>query len=140
MSTVSLVLDPDYGSSLGWLSERMHVWAVDSPSNRAAAEAIWPTHPGDDPYTSLTLFNASPGEPTPDLISRLLGEIELHHGMSSAGLPVAVIAVLGCPLSDEVRARFSEFGFNDLSCGPAGFRASRTIPAGGPGCSPTGAA
>jgi hypothetical protein len=129
LSTVGLVLDPDYGSALGWLSERMHVWAVDSPSNRAAAEAIWPAHPRDDPDTSLTLFDASAGGSTPELLTRVLGEIELHHGVDSTGLPVEDIAVIGCPLSDAVRIRFSDFGFKDLSCGSSGFRARRMTPA-----------
>jgi len=38
---VSIVVDPNFGSRLHELAARMHVWAVDTPPNRAAAERIW---------------------------------------------------------------------------------------------------
>ena len=38
---VSIVVDQNFGSRLHELAARMHVWAVDTPPNRAAAERIW---------------------------------------------------------------------------------------------------
>ena len=103
----------------------MHTWAIDSLSNRTAAEAIWAARSGHDPEGSLTLFERLPEEATSEPISRVLAEMVRQHGMNGPGLQYLVIAVLGCPLSDEVRARFCDFGFGDLSFGPAGFVARR---------------
>ncbi len=47
MQTDGLVLNRDYGIALKQLSKLMHVWAIDSPSNRIAAEAIWSSRPVD---------------------------------------------------------------------------------------------
>jgi hypothetical protein len=126
MSAMGLVLDHDYGAGLDWLSKGMHTWAIDSLCNRTAAEAIWAARSGHDPEGSLTLFERLPEEATSDLISRVLAEMVRQHGMNGPGLLYLVIAVLGCPLSDEVRARFSDFGFGDLSFGPAGLVARQT--------------
>ena len=37
---VAIVVDPAFGDRLAALAARCHVWAVDTPANRAATEPI----------------------------------------------------------------------------------------------------
>ena len=125
MTTVGLVLMPDAAVRLLSLRGRMHVWAVDSPAHRAAAERVWAGDPAHGTNRGITLFGWSPGGDLEGICRRVLVEIELHHGEYSQSPPYQAVEVLGCPLSDRLRSEFEEFGFSEFTSITEGFRAER---------------
>jgi hypothetical protein len=54
---VGLVFDPDCGPGLAPLAARMHVWVVDSPANRTAAEGVWSSPQPDARDRGVTVFD-----------------------------------------------------------------------------------
>ena len=121
MRTIGLVLDPDYGARLASLAERMHVWAVESPANRAAAEVVWPKYRSGRMDRGVTLF-ARTGEMDEPQWSGLLGMIALHHGPDSEDPPYQVVEVFGYPLKNDLRQWFSASGFGAAMPTAEGFR------------------
>lgn len=129
MHTVVLVLAPEDSVELLSVGERMHVWAVDSPGHRSAAERIWAASPARLEDRSLTLFCCLPGEEPETICCRVLSDIDLHHGEYSGSQSYRAVEVLGCPMSDRLRSRFEEFGFTRFFPSAGGFRAGRPIEA-----------
>lgn len=123
--TIGLVLDPEFSSRLGGLSGQMHVWALDSTPNRASAEAIWEERPTYLPDQGITLFQSCSGQSEYDACAGILPAIDLHHGEFSQEPPYQVVEVFGCLLTDALRSRFGEFGFNEFSPTSDGFIARR---------------
>jgi hypothetical protein len=58
---VAIVMHSDFGTQLPSLTGQFHVWVVDTPVNRRAAEAVWAVGPGDRAH-GVTTFkrNYSP--------------------------------------------------------------------------------
>ena len=125
LRTIGLLLALDLADELPSLSERFHVWAVDSPTNRAAAVAVWQAHPGHRRNLGVTLFTSSPDESLVDVCLRVLADIDLHHGELSECPPYQAVEVFGRVLSDELRRAFGQFGLTEFSTTPEGFRAHR---------------
>ncbi len=125
MRTIGVVLDPGYGARLTSLAERMHVWAVESPANRAAAEVVWPKYGASTIDRGVTLF-ARAGEMDEPQWSWLLGMIDLHHGPDSEDQPYRAIEVHGCPLTNDLRRWLNAGGFGASLPTAEGFQAGRT--------------
>lgn len=73
---VAIVFDPDFGSELASLANRMAVWVIDSAANRPVAEKLWSDHPPD---SRLTIFTEPPDQSPEDLLIDTLADVDLHH-------------------------------------------------------------
>lgn len=119
---VAIVVDPAYGPHLLRLSARMHVWAVDTPLNRAVAEQIWSQSPGFDFEAGVTLFRSS-GKGAIQDVADIIGVVDTHHGESSHVPAVSVLEVYGADAPPELRTVFARYGFTHLIDIDGGFRA-----------------
>jgi hypothetical protein len=113
---VVVAFSPDYGS------EETPVvgdafWLVESPANRALAEAIWRAK-ATDPNSAL--FKSSMDEIGSSDILAMLETVDLHHPDWSK------IDWIGVKLSEELDRTFREEGFVTAKVG-AGFSITRNI-------------
>ncbi len=120
---VAIVVARDFGPRLQALASRCHVWAVRSPGNEAATEAIRATEPVYSPESGVTLFNAD-ASPDAELLS-IIGVVEEHHGEHSHDPAVSAIEVIGARPTPAVRDQFAAFGFDRIEATPDGFIALR---------------
>ena len=124
--TVGLVVDPKYGESLEGLASRMHVWAIDSPVNRRAAEQIWAAGARGTIEVGVTIFGR--GSSSVDREAECLNVLEtldLHHGIHSHNPGYSVLEVVGVKASPAVRKSLAEFGIQKFEDTSEGFRASK---------------
>jgi len=87
---VALVVDPEFGERLLDLSRRIHVWALDTPTNRTVAERVWREAGGTHSLENgITTFKGSPDAASDEIVGHQLPTIDLHHGAHSHS-PVAL--------------------------------------------------
>ena len=127
--TVTVVLDRNYGDRLSDLPAGQPVWIVDTPPNREAAEKQWAQHPGGDHLTGVTTFKSAENQSAEAMLIGEFDTIDMHHDVYPANPPYTVVDVIGAQLTNEVKAKLSEFGFADFEATAAGFRAVRPLPA-----------
>jgi hypothetical protein len=121
---VSVVLDISYGDELLKLVKEGPIWAVDSPSNRAAAQIFWASPNARDHRTGITIFTPS-GETCEEWLINDIGTIDEHVNEYSAADPLQLLEVYGCHLTDGIRATLSKFGFVLFQEASDGFFATR---------------
>jgi len=114
---VSIVVDPNFGSRLHELAARMHVWAVDTPPNRAAAERIWAKMAAPIIERGVTIFQAKPGESPDQRVVGILGDVALHHGAYSHDPAVSILEIHGAPLTNILHTALREMGFASQTVG-----------------------
>jgi len=124
---VAVVVDTGFGDKLSNLASRIHVWCVDTPENRAAAEIIWQQNA--HPYSierGVTIFstdlNASPDQ----IVASELGTIDLHHGEYSHDPPFSVLNIYGAMPTPVLREALAGFGFIKIIPTDEGFTARKT--------------
>ena len=120
---VALVVDPVFGERLFSIAERMPVWLVDTPKNRAAAEQHWASHPGQSHTDGVTTFKVDPDASPEDWCAGALSAVDLHHGRLSHAPPYGAVEVFGATPTPALRAAFSSFGFYVITERDGGFRA-----------------
>jgi hypothetical protein len=114
--SVAIVFEEDFSGQLEKLSFHTPVWLVDTPENRAAAEAAW--HKGVEwPHIAVTLFRAPAALPTREEWRSLVEQITLHERA------VEGVDVFGAALSAIAHAVLVEAGFGRFEETPGGFRA-----------------
>ena len=119
-TVLALIVDPEYGERMQSLVERMPIWALNSTTNRAAAEWIW--EKAEDTRKRITLFDV-PDFPldTQDLVGVLAsidGERKKH------GQPAILdLEVIGMELFPDLNGALLEFGFRTVESTVSGFRA-----------------
>lgn len=108
--SVVIVVAPDFGERLPALARRCDVWIVDSPANRAAAEACWSKR-GES--RTVTVFDATRDESPEAATLRILDMVELHHpGVTRYHFAGVALA---SPLADDLARRgFAGFVATDL--------------------------
>jgi hypothetical protein len=121
--TIAVVLNPDFGASLGALAFRLPVWIVDTGANRVAAEDAWRSAE-EWPHISVTMFRTSI-HPTKGEWLRLFEQIELHHGPSAQRVPYETLEVIGTELTPAARAALAEAGLVVVELKSDGFRVVR---------------
>jgi hypothetical protein len=124
-SRVGVVLHENYGDTLLDLLSRMSVWVVDTPTNRAAAETIWASRPDHNKLTSLTTFKVAADASAAERCLGELDTIDLHHGEYSTNPPYSELEVFGLVLTEDIRRRFTEAGFDRFEITEDGFVAYR---------------
>ncbi|HEV7299509.1 MAG TPA: hypothetical protein VGN72_09115 [Tepidisphaeraceae bacterium] len=124
---VAIVVDREFGSRLDAVAKQLHVWICDSPTNRAAFDAVHRSR-GEWRYdleSGVTIFKCDPIESAEDALIAVLGAVDLHHGGYSHDPPWSGIDVFGCAATPRVRDAFAEYGANVTSETADGFEARR---------------
>ena len=101
----------DFSGPLEKLAFHTPVWMIDTPANRAAAEAAW-MQAVEWPHIAVTLFRPLDWEP-------LLEQIGMHHERFD------VVEAIGTELTEGVRAVLEGAGFVRIVETAGGFRARR---------------
>lgn len=123
---VIVVLDHEFGERLFQLAAP--VWVVDTPQNRAAAEQIWAADSSRSHFNGVTTFKINSDSTPEDTFIGELDTINSHHGIYSANPPYTIIEVIGTGMTDRLKSKLSQFGFNQFDSTSQGFRATRPLP------------
>jgi hypothetical protein len=124
---VAIVLDLCFGEALHALSDRMHVWVVESPANRPVIDQIWEKAWGYSLEQGVTSFQQN-GESPEERFSDVLGNVDVHHGEMSHDPPWTVLHCYGIENTAPVRGALAEFGVDRIEESPDHFVASRPCP------------
>jgi hypothetical protein len=122
---VAIVMHGDFGAQLPSLAEQFHVWVVDTPVNRRAAESVWAVGPGDRTH-GVTTFKRYEGESIESSVVDLLPVIDEHHALREDWAKDIVLEVLGVPLTSSIRSALEALGPFDIRDRPGGFIATRS--------------
>ena len=123
---VAVVVDPTFADRLSALAARVHVWIIDTPTNRAAAEVVWRDGGGASSIErGATTFKADQREPADEIVASMLGTIDLHHGEHSHTPPWSVVEVFGANPTPLLVAALSDYGFSHVVSTPGGLRSWR---------------
>ncbi|MCU1299859.1 MAG: hypothetical protein JWQ87_143 [Candidatus Sulfotelmatobacter sp.] len=125
---VFVVLDRNYGERVAVLAQTGPVWIVDTPLNRAAAQKLWADDPNHDHLDGVTTFKFAEDSSPEDILINELDTVDVHHGIYSANPPYTVIEAIGVSISEKLRSKLSQFGFNQFEATPQGFHAVRPLP------------
>ena len=129
LTTVAIVLDPDFGSRLHELAARMPVWIVDTPGNRSSIESEWTRRRRDGVTRELSVFRTIDGLSPAEHIAALLRTIESAHGAAAQDPPFATLFVHGVALDAATIAALRAVGDAAPIATADGFRATFTRPA-----------
>lgn len=121
---VAIVMLSDFGARLRELAERCHVWVVDTPANRQAAQAVWATGPSDRSH-GVTTFMTHEGESSESALVNLLPVIDEHHGLRIEWASDVVLEVRGMALTAAVQSELDELGSFVIREDAGGFVATR---------------
>jgi hypothetical protein len=125
---VFVVVDRQYGERLSGLAANGPVWIVDTATNRAAAQRIWPGDPNRSHLSGITTFQTADASSPETALIEELDTIELHHGTYSAHPPFTVLEIIGTSISERTKAALSQFKFDQFQETAEGFRAVRQLP------------
>jgi hypothetical protein len=125
---VFIVLDREYGERISDLVHRGPVWIVDTSLNGAAAQKFWADYPNRDHLDGVTTFKFGEDSSPEDILLGELDTIDLHHGIHSANPPYTVIELIGTSISERLRSKLSQFGFDQFEATLHGFSALRPLP------------
>jgi hypothetical protein len=125
---VVVVLDREYGERLSQLVGQAPVWIIDTPTNRAEAQKIWAADSNRSHLDGVTTFKTKSDSSSEEVLINELDTIDDHHGIYSANPPYTVVEVIGTSISDRLKSKFSQFGFNQFESTPRGFCAMRPLP------------
>lgn len=119
--SLAVVVDPEYGERMQGLVERMPIWALNSTTNRAAAEWLWEKE--ERTRKRITLFDV-PDFPldTQDFIG-VLASIDGERKKHGAP-PLQDLEVIGMELFPDLNGALLEFGFQKVETTVSGFKAS----------------
>lgn len=117
---VAVVLDPEFGERLEGLSEHAQVWALNSTTNRAAAEWVW--EKDATARHRVTLFDV-PDFPldTQEFIGVVASIVAQREQRKEA--PVEDVEVIGMELFPDLNGALLEFGFQTVEKTVRGFKA-----------------
>src|SRR5206468_309774 len=84
---VALVVDPEFGERLLDLSRRIHVWALDTPTNRTVAQRVWREVAGTHSLENgITTFKGSPDAAADEIVGHQLSAVARNVGRHSTGV------------------------------------------------------
>lgn len=127
---IALVIAPDFGEKLRSLSSRLHVWAVDTSTNRKVAEEIWSALPSPGTYkieSGVTIFTPH-GTTAEDWCLGVIDSLDQHHDSLSHEPEYTVLEVYGVAPSDAILKAFPKFGFAEFVATAYGFIAQKAEP------------
>ena len=118
---VAIVVDPEFGSRLVELAERIEVWACASSENSALIRRLWQV----GSVKTVTEFKVSSGADAEEWLLEVVGDVDLHHGSYSHDPPWETLEVYGCAASPQVRRALQEFGDGEFVETSGGFNFTR---------------
>ena len=118
--TVAIVVDPGY-SELERLAEQMPIWAIDNVHHRCVAERWWKLRGCADATQGITTFKVTDETDAEANCMNIIGEVDLHHGIYSSGMPVATLRAVGTPPSKVLREKLEAYGFVTFETTSDGF-------------------
>ncbi len=124
LTSVAIVLDPNFGAELQQLSAQMPVWIVDSPGNRPAIEAEWTRRRRDGAERELSVFRSIDGLSAADHFAALLKTIDAAHGPSAQVAPFRTLYVYGASVDPTAAAAVRAMGGGTPIATERGFTAS----------------
>jgi hypothetical protein len=123
---VAVVVDGSFGARLRALASRVHVWLLDTPANRQAANEVWQTRNGGPSLgEGVTTFRADSSARPDQIVSSMLSTIDLHHGECSHSPPWSFVEVYGTAITPALTADLAIFGFSNVANSDDGFKAWR---------------
>ena len=122
LTSVAIVLDPDFGAELHQLSAQMPVWIVDSPGNRPAIEAEWTRRRRDGVERELSVFRSIEGFSASDHLAALLKTIDAAHGATVQDPPLRTLLVFGAVADDTAKAAVRAIGGTAPVATASGYR------------------
>lgn len=127
-STVSIIVDPNWGVRLRNIAEDGPVWIAATSVNRAAATKIWherPTSSGDD---GVTTFDVDSERSPTEWCLEVLPTFDEHFGAYDDNPPsYTSIEIYGAPATPELIAMLAANGYVHVVARADGFRASRVV-------------
>ena len=123
LTTVAIVLDPEYGARLFALAARHPVWIVDSSANRPAIEAVWTQRRLERAERELNVFRAIEGLTPEEHVVALLRSVDAAHGPAAQDPAFGLLLVEGAALSDTLNAALLARGASRTERTEGGFRA-----------------
>jgi hypothetical protein len=124
LTSVAIVLDPDFGADLHALSAQMPVWIVDSPANRPAIEAEWTRRRRDGVERELSVFRSIDGLTPSDHLAALLKTINASHGPGAQDPPLRTLLVFGADPDETAAAAVRAIGGDAPVATASGFTAT----------------
>ena len=121
---VAIVVDPDFGSALAHLAKYHHVWVVDTPPNRRAAEQVWASG-ASSTACGVATFKVDSATSSETWVEDLLSTIDEHHGLRADWAADVELEVRGTQLTPALRVALQEFGPFSLEERTNGFVATR---------------
>jgi hypothetical protein len=125
---VCVIVDRKFGERLAEIESGVPVWIVDTPANKPVAQRLWKEHPHESHLTGITTFNDWDPFSPEDLLIGEFDIIDLHHGSYSADTPYTIFEVFGAQLSEKIKVKLAEYGFNEFHSAATGFSAVRPAP------------
>lgn len=127
--TAIVVVDREFGERLKTLQSEVPVWIIDTPVNTPVARLLWNERPERTDLDGITTFQAPKSASSEEVLLSILDTVHLHHGQYSADPPYTVVEILGASPTEKVRSELGKHGFDAFEPTPAGFRATRPLPA-----------
>ena len=124
LTTVAIVLDPEFGSRLFAVAELHPVWIVDSPVNRPAIEGVWSQRRQDRVPREVNVFRAIDGLSPADHVGALVRSVDAAHGPGAQDPPYRVLMVEGAPADDSMSAALRSRGMSVTRATATGFQAT----------------
>ena len=126
MYSVALVVERNFGTRLSALAARLHVWIIESPSNRAAVEDVWRSVvPEYSLECGATVFSSDATESSDQAAARVLGDIEVHHREYSHDPPLERLEIYGTARTPFLVSALENQGFVPAEDFVDGFSAVR---------------
>ena len=125
LGKVVLVLEPEYGKKIIQVATDSHVWVVDTPSNRAAAEKYWKQNATPQARLGITTFKFSPDASRLETFLAILETVHLHHAGYSANPAYSELEIIGLPPTRRPKQALRELDFARFEPSAEGFRAKR---------------
>ena len=107
---VAVIVETDAGARIHDVAARRPVWVVDTPANRAAAEAL--RAEGRDGTANVTLFRADPASLPDEWVVQILAAVVEHHGEAGRDVSLTALELYGVLVMDDRRAALSAHGFD----------------------------
>ena len=123
LTTIAIVLDPEFGAQLFAIAALHPVWVVDSPANRPVIEAVWSQRRLDKVPREVTIFRAIDGMSPQEHVAALLGTIDAHHGPAVQHPAFVTLVVDGAAPDDRLREALRSHGATRVEETGRGFRA-----------------
>lgn len=125
--TVAIVVDRSFGDRLLPLSRRLHVWIIDSSTNRPARDKVWNETQEYTLESGATLFFDDGTQPSDVVVAQMLDDVERHHGEGAHTPPMSRLEVYGTPRTASLSSALADYGFEHFEDESDRFIASRAV-------------